>query len=251
MHFSVRGSMLRTFLILSQEVNFAYTYEKVCVEFIKEMFYVKKRNLIIFICLVVVWGIIIMAGQQDEQTANIDNSNTSVTSNVESENAPEQSAEPVKSTKKWKAGQYKCGADIEPGIYMVFATGGSGYYSITTDANGDDIIANDNFDNNQILEISEGQYLKLSRAYAVKYDEAPTLAPENGTLPEGRYKVGQHIPAGEYKVKATSSVSAYYSLTSDPNEEDIISNDNFDGERYITIQDGQYLKLTRCQLIVQ
>ena len=76
------------------------------------------------------------------------------------------------------------------------------------------------------------------------------LGPENGVLPVGRYRVGQHIPAGEYKLRAEASERGYYCLTSDPNGDDIISNDNFNGERYVTIQDGQYLELSRCELIV-
>lgn len=156
----------------------------------------------------------------------------------------------ITSGRKWEAGQYKCGTDIEPGIYMTFASNGTGYYSITTDANGDDIVSNDNFKNNQIFEVARGQYLELSRAYAIKYEDAPLLAPENGILPEGRYRVGQHISAGTYKIQTTSNVSGYYSLTSDPNGDNIISNDNFDGERYVTIQNGQYLELVRCQMLV-
>lgn len=215
-----------------------------------------KRRLIIF-CIVIV-GILSACGQQKNKTILTEEDTTERISSksnasTDADKSDFDSRQEFTSTKEiWYAGQYKCGTDIEPGIYMIFATGGSGYYSITTDANGDDIVANDNFNNNQIIEISAGQYLELSRAYAMKYHEAPEalLIPKSGILPEGRYKVGQHIPAGEYKVRATSNVSGYYSLTSDPNGENIISNDNFDGERYVAIKDGQYLELTRCQLIV-
>lgn len=157
---------------------------------------------------------------------------------------------PTPTIKTWAAGQYKAGVDIQAGIYMAFAAGSSGYYCISSDANGDDIIANDNFNNNSIFELKEGQYLELSRAKAVRFEEAPLLGPVNGILKEGMYKVGLHIPAGEYKLRATGSISAYYALVADPNGDDIISNDNFDGERYVNIKDGQYLILNRCELVV-
>ena len=159
--------------------------------------------------------------------------------------------EPTPATQRWTEGQYKVGVDIQSGVYMAFATGSSGYYCISSDANGDDIIANDNFSNNDFLEVEDGQYLELSRAYAVRLEDAPVLGPVNGVLEEGMYKVGLHIPAGEYKIRTTGSSSGYYALVSDTNGDDIISNDNFDGERYINIKDGQYLKLNRCELIVQ
>ena len=181
------------------------------------------------------------------QSSNNDDSSTTLDVMTDETETSLNSTPPIQ---KWEAGQYKCGTDIEPGIYMTFASNGTGYYSITTDANGDDIVSNDNFKNNQIFEVARGQYLELSRAYAIKYEDAPLLAPENGILPEGRYRVGQHISAGTYKIQTTSNVSGYYSLTSDPNGDNIISNDNFDGERYVTIQNGQYLELARCQMLV-
>ena len=164
---------------------------------------------------------------------------------------PTPTPEPTPVVQRWTEGQYKVGVDIQPGIYMAFTTGSSGYFAVTADSNGDDIIANDNFSNNGIFELKDGQYLELSRAYAVRYEDAPALGPVNGILKEGVYKVGQHIPAGEYKLRAVAGASsAYYCLFSDPNGDKIISNDNFSGERYVTIKDGQFLELSRCELVV-
>ena len=163
--------------------------------------------------------------------------------------APTPTIEPTPSVPTWKEGQYKVGVDIEAGIYMALATS-HGYYAITSDANERNIIANDNFTNNAIFELKEGQYLTLNRAYAVKYENAPESFIKNGILSEGHYKVGQHIPAGEYKIRTTSKTMGYYSLCSDPNGSNILSNDNFSGERYVNLSSGQYLTLNRCELIV-
>lgn len=63
---------------------------------------------------------------------------------------------------------------------------------------------------------------------------------------DGLYRVGQDMPAGEYKLTATST-SGYWEVrgSSDP-DADIIGNDFFKGATYVTVTDGQYLKLSRC-----
>lgn len=63
---------------------------------------------------------------------------------------------------------------------------------------------------------------------------------------EGTYKVGVDIPAGEYRLTATSD-NAYWEVTeSSAADADIVGNDVFDGSTYVTVSDGQYLKLRRC-----
>ena len=65
------------------------------------------------------------------------------------------------------------------------------------------------------------------------------------TVPVGIYKVGEDIPAGEYQVEASSGLG-YIEVSSDSRHqiEGIITNDNFEGNKYITVQDGQYLTLS-------
>ena len=67
------------------------------------------------------------------------------------------------------------------------------------------------------------------------------------TIGEGTHLVGADIEAGEYKLTATGSVPGYWEVTnSSAPDADIIGNDNFDGNAYVTVSDGQYLKLNRC-----
>jgi hypothetical protein len=73
----------------------------------------------------------------------------------------------------------------------------------------------------------------------------------NGKLNSGMYKIGRDLPAGEYKVVSEGDYS-YYEVAKDSSNtlEGIITNDNFTGEKYITVSDGQYIKLTNCYLLV-
>ena len=59
------------------------------------------------------------------------------------------------------------------------------------------------------------------------------------------FKVGTHIPAGEYKIDSGTD-SGYYCIYSNSRQDSIIANDNFTGQNYVTVSDGQYLVLNRC-----
>ena len=59
----------------------------------------------------------------------------------------------------------------------------------------------------------------------------------------GAYKVGSTIPAGEYIIYSLRSDSIYYSVTSDPNGNDIIYNEFRYGNGFATIYDGEYFTL--------
>ena len=143
----------------------------------------------------------------------------------------------------YEAGQYKIGQDMPSGEYVIFSNSGSGYFAVTSDSNGDDIIANENFDYNSIITVKDGEYLELSRCYAVPISEVNTLPLDSANM----LKLGLHISAEEYKLIADSD-RAYYCIYNDGRQNDIESNDNFSGQAYVTIEDGQYLLLSRCHI---
>ena len=62
-------------------------------------------------------------------------------------------------------------------------------------------------------------------------------------------KVGVDIPAGEYKVIPSGS-TAYLEVSTNSSHSmsAIVSNDLFEAERYTTIKDGQYLKVTDAKI---
>ncbi|MBE6990735.1 MAG: hypothetical protein E7426_08365 [Ruminococcaceae bacterium] len=145
---------------------------------------------------------------------------------------------------KVEAGQYKVGVDIAAGEYVVFSTDGSGYFSVCSDANGDDIICNSIFTYNAYITIRDGEYLELSCCYAI-----PLLSNdiEINTDGPGMFKVGVDIPAGEYKLQADRD-TGYYCIYPSSRQEDIVANDIFDGQAYVSVYDGQYLDLSECRI---
>ena len=81
-------------------------------------------------------------------------------------------------------------------------------------------------------------------------EKAPVLSAKDNKYSEGMYKVGRDIAAGEYKVIPTGTVGSYVEVAKDSKGVvgSIVTNDNFTAEKYVTIKDGQYIKLVECYL---
>lgn len=144
---------------------------------------------------------------------------------------------------KYPASQYKVGTDIPAGEYIIFADADHGYFALTADGNGRDIITNENFSYNSIIQADLGEYLTLKSCFAVPISDVQQLPIDKADM----LKVGTYIAPGEYKLVADSD-KAYYCIYNDSKQDDIDSNDNFSGQSYITIKNGQYLKLSRCHI---
>ena len=146
--------------------------------------------------------------------------------------------------KQYDEGQYKVGKDIQAGEYVLFTSVGysSGYFCVSSDPNGDDITFNDNFDYNSIITIKKGEYIELSRCSAVPMKDVKKIPKKKGTM----FKVGKHIKAGTYKIKSKGGSDGYYCIYPDSRHDDIESNDNFKGTRYIKVKNGQYLLFSRA-----
>lgn len=155
--------------------------------------------------------------------------------------------------KTYKAGQYKVGADLPAGEYVAL-TKGDAYLEVAKDSTGnfDSIVVNDVFVNRSIISVMDGQYLKLQNATLYAAKDAPKVEPKDGFWASGMYKVGVDIPAGEYKVISDGGGSYIeVSASSRHTFEDILSNDLFEGDKYITIKDGQYVKFFRAKIQVK
>ncbi len=153
--------------------------------------------------------------------------------------------EPFEGMSLYYSGQYKVGADIPSGEYIVLSTSGAGYFAVTSDANGSDIIFNDNFKVNSIITVYDDEYVELSRAFAVSSEEFYSRYTIKSDSSGVMLKVGTDIEAGEYKL-ASESDSGYYCIYSDSRHDDIVSNNNFSGNNYVAVSDGEYLLLSRC-----
>lgn len=74
-----------------------------------------------------------------------------------------------------------------------------------------------------------------------------TPAPAVKTYPDGMYKIGTDMPAGEYVLIGSGSMS-YFEVDKDSTGqmESILANDTFATRSIVSVKDSQYFKLTGC-----
>lgn len=148
-------------------------------------------------------------------------------------------------------GQYKVGKDIPAGEYLLI---GDGYFEIMPDSSGDlsKIIVNDNFKNRRYVIVRDGEYLKVvGNIKFFQVDKAPREIFEPEELFEGQYKIGKDISAGEYKITAHENEDGYFEVTEkNRGLKDILKNGIIqkNSSAYITVKDGQYLKIQRAEM---
>ena len=167
----------------------------------------------------------------------------------QTETPPQQNSE--KQITVWGPGQLKVGSDIPAGEYFAF---GNGYLEVAPNSSGNimEIIMNDNVVNRRYITIYDGEYVKvvgdLKLAKASDTIEYSKVDVTKNSVPEGQYKVGQDIPAGEYKVQSLGM--GYFEVSSDDRGDlyGIITNDNIPDKSsmYVTVNEGEYLKLVRA-----
>lgn len=77
-----------------------------------------------------------------------------------------------------------------------------------------------------------------------------SAAPETSSAPDkldnyhdGMYKIGSDLPAGEYEIISVDT--GYFEIAKDSlnNPTSIITNENFKGQRFVTVKAGQYLTI--------
>lgn len=149
-------------------------------------------------------------------------------------------------------GMYLAGTDIAPGLYY-FRTlpDNFGYFAISSDASDeiDSIIANDTVATFTFLEVKEGEYLEVSGGEITPADQINPIQPENGFYGPGTYRIGVDLPAGEYTLEALED-SAYYAISSraDGTLDSIVTNNIFDTTETVTVKEGEFLSIDRCQI---
>ena len=63
------------------------------------------------------------------------------------------------------------------------------------------------------------------------------------------YKVGVNLKAGRIvSWSSTSTYGGYYCIYESSRQEEIVANNNFDNRAYVTVETGQYLELSRCEI---
>ena len=65
------------------------------------------------------------------------------------------------------------------------------------------------------------------------------------------FKVGRDIEPGKYKIKSVGKEKGYYEITKSGRHsiDDIVSNQNFTGEKTVELKEDQYLRLKRAAIL--
>lgn len=140
------------------------------------------------------------------------------------------------------------GPDIPPGEYVVFARSCRGSYEVLLDPEADPAdenynevcLATEGFHYNAIQTLEEGQYFKLSNAYAVPVEEA--VVDVSG---EGTFKAGDMIEPGKYTVSpAGLHPKAEVYSADNTKAKPVDMNDSV----YLSEEDNRYIKLDEASI---
>lgn len=203
-----------------------------------------KRKLMMIAASAMLVVMLTACGSAGDAAPQNDNSAGSATTASE-----QQPAESQDELEQYDAGMYKVGADIPAGEYILDPSA-MAYYQVASDSTGalESIVSNDNFSGTRYITVSDGQYLTLTSCTAYPASYVSEGKVKNDNLSGGMYKVGVDIEAGEYKV--TPDGSGYYEVDSSSagTLDVIVANENFSSDVYVTVADGQYLKLSGATL---
>lgn len=145
-------------------------------------------------------------------------------------------------------GTFKVGKDIPVGEYVLISENSNGYFAILSGTAESEILANDNFGYITYVKAVEGTCLTLRRCKILSYSARDVYNPVDNSYVNGTYKVGKDLPAGRYKLSAISS--GYYAIYNTPQGK-IVANKFFQsGSVYITVQEGQYITLSKVKVEV-
>lgn len=146
----------------------------------------------------------------------------------------------------YSEGMYKVGVDLPVGEYLLFAAGSSGYYCVSSDSNQDDIIENGIFNGHSFVTVEDGQYFDVSRCTFLIASDYVIGPNDDGSFSDGMYRVGIDIPAGEYHLTVSDDRGYYAIYNSSKVPLDIVSNNIFEKNTYVTVTEGQYIEISRC-----
>lgn len=157
----------------------------------------------------------------------------------------------------YDTGDYVQG-DIPAGEYAFVKLSNFGSYYSEEDMSGE-IIDNENFASFGYVQVhgignitTDGVLVSVNAFDRLGVTGAKQLYEiineQNNYNQSGYYKVGVDIPSGTYTVESIGR--GYYAILTGPiSNNDIVDNDNFNGTSRITLRDGQYLELSRAQIL--
>lgn len=150
---------------------------------------------------------------------------------------------------QYQPGDYTIGTDLPAGEYFILSTD---WVTLSTTV-GDSPAQTYDFYGTRYVTLPEGAQFNFDSGIMVPSDKikAQSLAQEQGWY-EYMYKVGVDLPAGQYTLHATDSTEeGYYEIASDSSgAEDVqFEVDFFEGDTVVTLEDGQYILVSFCEIV--
>ena len=154
----------------------------------------------------------------------------------------------------WYNGIFRCGTDFEPGEYYILPLFGSGAEYDVND-NPDDW----SWSENRLLRkvsVEKGQYVNVAfGAIMVRASDIDT----NNWSKYGVFQVGVDLLAGEYKIEKLGTdyrtdlykitgIDAEYQINPDGVDAEPLYCNYVSTQRYITLEDGQFIIITNAKL---
>ena len=146
-------------------------------------------------------------------------------------------------------GKYLVGVDLPAGDYIIYGNNFlfdgilAGSYKIYSSSAADaKKICSKTVGNWSFISLEDGQYIDLNRCYL--YDISKTDLVNTKT--DGEFRVGIDIPAGEYRLRETSSLNCYSVDSGYTAYDKTVGFHMVDGQDYVTVEDGQLLDLSGC-----
>ena len=144
---------------------------------------------------------------------------------------------------EYTPGLYIGGKTIPAGEYMLFAMNGTGSCRVRTRTEDSISTMTETFDYNAIIVFSENQLIRLENCRAVPINLVNNA--ELVTSGHGMFKMGMHIPAGDYRIDADPGITGYMTIYStvpgDPAAAPVPV-----GSGTFRLNNGQYVKLEGC-----
>jgi hypothetical protein len=139
-------------------------------------------------------------------------------------------------------GIYLVGTDIDSGLYKGTASGGTGHWEISTDANGERFVAGGDPVGQFYVKVTSGKYLRLNGVAIAKASTTASDPLPSSGISDGTYRVGYDIAAGWYQGTVNDHMG-YWEVSSDANGQTLVANDYTMGPFTVKVKSGQYITL--------
>lgn len=146
----------------------------------------------------------------------------------------------------YPAGTYLVGTEIPAGEYVLFCDSFLAYFELTEEGQ----MVDDSVSPSSIVTLKDNQTFYMEHCHAVPIQSAGKLDLSG----DGMFKVGIHLPAGEYVLEMDEDSPLGYGYAeiseNSSHQPDAVSQQIIvKGTVSITVSEGEYLKLCRCRIL--